>query len=159
MRERIMFGVFEFDRPSGALWRNGRFVRLQRQPARMLAALIARPGEIVDQATLQAAVWGAETTVDFDRGLNFCAAQIRATLGDSAAFPRYIETRPKRGYRSLCRCRLRRLRRPRWATGPGLRTPLLGLPTACRGLRMPRRRFRATGYGLRAPDRGRQHLP
>jgi DNA-binding winged helix-turn-helix (wHTH) protein len=55
MSDRVAFGAFEFDPISGALWRNGRPGRLQRQPARMLAALIARPGEIVDRATLQAA--------------------------------------------------------------------------------------------------------
>jgi TolB-like protein/DNA-binding winged helix-turn-helix (wHTH) protein len=96
-----MFGVFEFEPISGTLSRNGRPVRLQRQPAKMLAALVAQPGEIVERAALQAAIWGSETNVDFERGLNFCAAQIRAALRDSAASPRYIETLPRRGYRFI----------------------------------------------------------
>lgn len=101
MADRVTFGIFEFDPEAGTLLRNGRPVRLQRQPARMLAALVARPGEIVDRATLQAAIWGSETNVDFERGLNFCTAQIRSALGDSAASPRYIETIPRRGYRFI----------------------------------------------------------
>ena len=101
MDQRVTFGVFEFEPISGTLSRDGRPVRLQRQPAKMLAALVAQPGEIVERAALQAAIWGSETNVDFERGLNFCAAQIRAALRDSAASPRYIETLPRRGYRFI----------------------------------------------------------
>src|SRR5919112_2401419 len=95
----VHFGTFEFDPESGALRRNGRAVRLQRQPARMLAALVAQPGAIVTREALQQAIWGRDTHVDFDRGLNFCAAQIRTALRDSAASPRFIETVPRLGYR------------------------------------------------------------
>jgi len=122
MADRVTFGVFEFDPASGTLLRRGRSVRLQRQPARMLAALVARPGEIVDRATLQTAIWGTETNVDFERGLNFCVAQIRSALGDSAASPRYIETVPRRGYRFIAPANSLVA-----TTGSGLRTPGLGL--------------------------------
>jgi TolB-like protein/tetratricopeptide (TPR) repeat protein len=39
--------------------------------------------------------------VDFERGINFCVNQIRATLGDDAEDPRYVETLPRRGYRFI----------------------------------------------------------
>jgi TolB-like protein/DNA-binding winged helix-turn-helix (wHTH) protein len=97
----IRFGIYEFDPASGDLRREGRPVRLQPQPARMLAALLAQPGEIVTREALQEAIWGHDTHVDFERGLNFCAAQIRAALRDSASSPRFIETIPKRGYRFI----------------------------------------------------------
>jgi DNA-binding winged helix-turn-helix (wHTH) protein/TolB-like protein len=97
----IRFGLFEFDPSSGELRREGRGVRLQPQPARMLAALLARPGEIVSREVLQEAIWGRDTHVDFERGLNFCAAQIRTALRDSASSPRFIETIPRRGYRFI----------------------------------------------------------
>jgi DNA-binding winged helix-turn-helix (wHTH) protein len=141
MADRVTFGVFEFDPDSGTLSRNGRPVRLQRQPARMLAALVARAGEIVDRATLQAAISGSDTNVDFERGLNFCAAQIRSALGDSAASPRYIETCPKRGYRfiALVQSAIQR------ATDSGLRATTYWHP--------------ATAYRLWSRDGGRQHLP
>src|SRR5205814_3158978 len=47
------------------------------------------------------AIWGRDTHVDFERGLNFCAAQIRGALRDSASSPRFIETIPRRGYRFI----------------------------------------------------------
>jgi TolB-like protein/DNA-binding winged helix-turn-helix (wHTH) protein len=98
---QVSFGVYEFDPTSGDLCRDGRPVRLQPQPARMLAALLAQPGEIVTREALQEAIWGHDTHVDFERGLNFCAAQIRSALRDSASSPRFIETIPRRGYRFI----------------------------------------------------------
>ena len=130
MADRVTFGVFEFDPASGTLLRRGRSVRLQRQPARMLAALVARPGEIVDRATVQTAIWGTETNVDFERGLNFCVAQIRSALGDSAASPRYIETVPRRGYRFIAPANTVAA-----TTGSGVPTTGSGLRTAGFGLR------------------------
>ena len=67
----------------------------------MLAVLVSRPGEIVTRETLKQEVWGDGTFVDFERGLNFCIAQIRSALGDSADSPRFVETLPKRGYRFI----------------------------------------------------------
>ena len=86
---------------SGALSRDGVPVRLQPQPARVLAVLVRQAGEIVTRDTLKQEVWSDGTFVDFERGLNFCIAQIRSALGDSAESPRFIETLPKRGYRFI----------------------------------------------------------
>jgi TolB-like protein/DNA-binding winged helix-turn-helix (wHTH) protein len=63
--------------------------------------LVERPGELVSREDLRRHIWGNETFVDFERGLNFCIAQIRSALGDSADSPRYVETVPKRGYRFI----------------------------------------------------------
>jgi DNA-binding winged helix-turn-helix (wHTH) protein/TolB-like protein len=101
MRERIRFGIFDFDPDSRELRREGAPVRLQAQPAQLLAALVARAGEVVTREELRQRVWGEDTFVDFDRGLNYCIAQIRTALGDSAESPRYIRTIPKRGYQFL----------------------------------------------------------
>jgi len=92
------FGLFEFNPDTGELWREGRVVRLQAQPARLLALLIAARGEIVTRESLHDALWPDGTTVDFDRGLNFAIAQVRSALGDSAESPAFIRTVPKRGY-------------------------------------------------------------
>jgi DNA-binding winged helix-turn-helix (wHTH) protein/TolB-like protein len=97
--EGVRFGIFDFSPSTGDLWRDGVPVRLQAQPARVLAALVARPGAIVTRDTLQREIWGESTHVDFERGLNFCIAQVRGALGDSAESPRFIETVPKQGYR------------------------------------------------------------
>ena len=95
------FGIFEFDDQSGELRRNGRAVALEPQPAKALARLLTRPGDVVTREDLRDAVWGADTHVDFDRGLAYCLSQIRAALGDSAENPRFVQTLPKRGYKFI----------------------------------------------------------
>lgn len=97
----IRFGPFEFDPPTRELRREGELVRLQAQPSQVLAALLAQPGAVVSREALRLAVWGAGTHVDFESGLNFCIAQIRSVLGDSADDPVYIRTIPKRGYQFI----------------------------------------------------------
>jgi len=98
---RARFGRFEFDAAAGVLTREGVPVRLQPQPARVLAILVAHAGEVVTRDALRQEVWSDGTFVDFERGLNFCIAQIRSALGDSADSPRFIETLPRRGYRFI----------------------------------------------------------
>ena len=95
----LRFGPFELDVRSGELRRNGTTVRLQPQPFKVLVLLICRPGEVVTREEIQAEVWPAGTFVDFEQSLNFCVRQIRASLGDNANAPRYLETLPRRGYR------------------------------------------------------------
>lgn len=98
---RFRFGLFEFDPATKELRREGALVRLQSQPAQMLACLLENPGEVVSREDLRKAVWRDDTFVDFERGLNFCVAQIRAALDDSATDPRFIRTIPKRGYQFI----------------------------------------------------------
>jgi TolB-like protein/Flp pilus assembly protein TadD len=66
---------------------------------RFLALLVNSPGQLVTREAIREQVWGSETYVDFDHGLNFCIRKIREVLGESAKAPRYIETLPRRGYR------------------------------------------------------------
>lgn len=93
------FGLFEFDAAAGELRKQGRLVRIEPQPARALALLLSRPGEVISRDELRLHLWGADTHVDFDRGLAYCIGQVRTALGDSADNPRFVETLPKRGYR------------------------------------------------------------
>jgi DNA-binding winged helix-turn-helix (wHTH) protein/TolB-like protein len=86
---------------AGELRRGGMTTRLEPQPARVLALLVERAGDVVTRAELQQHVWSGDTFVDFERGLNYCIAQIRTALGDSASSPRFIETLPRRGYRFI----------------------------------------------------------
>ena len=46
-------------------------------------------------------MWGSETYVDFEHGLNFAVRQIRGVLEDDPEQPRFLETVPKRGYRFI----------------------------------------------------------
>ena len=76
-------------------------VSLERQPARVLAVLLARAGDLVSREELRESVWGRETHVDFDRGLAYCLSQIRGALGDHSDNPRFVQTFPKRGYKFI----------------------------------------------------------
>jgi DNA-binding winged helix-turn-helix (wHTH) protein/TolB-like protein len=95
------FGLFEFDVEKLELRRQGSLIRLQSQPARVLACLIQNADRVVLREELREAIWGSETFVDFERGLNFCIAQIRSALDDDSARPVYIRTLPKRGYQFI----------------------------------------------------------
>ncbi|MGA8150994.1 MAG: winged helix-turn-helix domain-containing protein [Terriglobales bacterium] len=95
------FRGFELDLGSGELRRDGTLLKLQPQPAKVLALLVSRPGEVVTRNELAEQVWGSETFVDFEHGLNFAIRQIRTALGDDADRPRFLETIPRRGYRFI----------------------------------------------------------
>jgi TolB-like protein/DNA-binding winged helix-turn-helix (wHTH) protein len=97
----LRFSVFELDLLTLELRRSGRLVRLQQQPAKVLALLARRRGELVTRDEIRCEVWAADTFVDFEQGLNFCVRQIRAALGDNAEAPRFVETLPRRGYRFI----------------------------------------------------------
>lgn len=113
--ETLHFGPFEFDPRTSELRREGQLVPLAPQPARLLEALASRAGELVTREELQKIIWGSETFVDYERGLNFCVLQVRAVLEDDARNPRYIETLPKRGYRFIGALRpVERQSRPRY---------------------------------------------
>jgi len=101
MSTQFCFGVFVFDQASRELRRDGVLVRLQAQPAQALACLLERAGDVIPREELCKAVWPDGTFVDFERGLNFCIAQVRAALNDTAVEPRYIRTIPKRGYQFI----------------------------------------------------------
>src|SRR5947199_10021317 len=95
------FGIFTFDDRTTLLTRTGRPVALEPQPARALALLVARAGELVTREELRAHIWSGDTHVDFDRGLAYCIGQLRSALGDTADNPRFVQTLPRRGFRFI----------------------------------------------------------
>ncbi len=95
----IRFAEFELDEQTFELRKNGASVRIQQQPARVLAFLMKHRGTLVTREQIRLAIWGDDTFVDFEQGLNFCIRQIRLALADQAENPRYIETLPRLGYR------------------------------------------------------------
>jgi len=97
----VRFDVFEIDLQAGALRKEGRKVKVQEQPFRVLSLLLQRPGQVVTRDELREQLWPADTFVDFDHGLNSAVARLREALGDSADKPRFIETIAKRGYRFI----------------------------------------------------------
>jgi eukaryotic-like serine/threonine-protein kinase len=95
------FGPFEVNAASGELLKNGRRIKLQEQPYRILIALLENPGEVVTREELRSRLWPDDTFVDFDGSLRVAVRKLREVLSDDADDPRYIETVPKRGYRFL----------------------------------------------------------
>src|SRR5829696_132822 len=95
------FGTFVFDDRTGLLTRGERPVALEPQPARALALLLARAGDVVGRDELRAHLWSGDTHVDFDRGMAYCIRELRAALGDSAENPRFVQTLPRRGFRFI----------------------------------------------------------
>lgn len=98
---RLRFGVFEADLAAWELRRSGVRVRLQTQPFKVLAALLARPGAVVTREELQHQLWSSGTNVDFDHSLGIAVNKLREALGDAADNPRFIETLARRGYRFI----------------------------------------------------------
>lgn len=95
----VRFGVFQLDQQAGQLLKNGRVVRLKPQPFKLLQLLVTRAGEVVSREDIRDALWGADTYVDFEQGVNSAIKQVREALNEDADRPLYIETVPKRGYR------------------------------------------------------------
>jgi DNA-binding winged helix-turn-helix (wHTH) protein len=98
-RTPIRFGVFQLDEQAGQLLKNGRIVRLKPQPFKLLLLLVSRAGEVVTRDEIRETLWGNETFVDFEQGVNSAVKQVRDALGEDADRPLYLETIPKRGYR------------------------------------------------------------
>lgn len=99
--ENLCFGEFELEVGPDDLRRNGRRVKLQPQPARLLSLLARRAGALVTRDEIRRELWPEGTFVDFDQSVNFAIRQIREVLNDAADRPIYIETVPKRGYRFI----------------------------------------------------------
>jgi len=95
------FGPFEVHAASGEVLKQGKRVKLQEQPFRLLLVLLENPGQVVTRAEIQSRIWDASTFVDFDSSLRVAVRKLREALGDDAENPQYIETIPKRGYRFL----------------------------------------------------------
>jgi DNA-binding winged helix-turn-helix (wHTH) protein/TolB-like protein len=123
---KFRFADFEFDPSSGELTRQGSAIPLQPQPARILAALIQRPGQVLSRRELQSEVWDESTHIDSQQGLNWCIRRLREALDDSPTDSKFIQTLPKRGYRFVAQvqeCSTERLQEARrnwriaWRTG------------------------------------------
>jgi DNA-binding winged helix-turn-helix (wHTH) protein len=97
----VRFGSFELDEEAGQLRRDGSPVRLPPQPFRLLVLLVSRSGDLVTREEIRQQLWGTDTYVDFDQGVNFCIKQVRTVLHDDADRPLYVETVPRRGYRFI----------------------------------------------------------
>jgi Tol biopolymer transport system component/DNA-binding winged helix-turn-helix (wHTH) protein len=97
---KVTFGLFEFDAASLQLRKEGRDLKLQALPLRLLGTLLESPGEVVSHDHLRRELWG-NTVVNYDDGLHTAVRKLRDALGDSASSPRFVATIPGRGYRFI----------------------------------------------------------
>ncbi|MCU1308098.1 MAG: Adenylate cyclase [Acidobacteriaceae bacterium] len=95
------FGLFEVDLLASELRKQGRKIKLQEQPCRVLAILLERHGEVVTRDDLRKKLWTENTFVDFDHSLNTAIMRLREALGESSENPLFIETLPRVGYRFI----------------------------------------------------------
>jgi serine/threonine protein kinase/tetratricopeptide (TPR) repeat protein len=103
---RVRLGSFELDLLSGELRSPASDgaadkVVLREQTFQVLRMLVEQQGKIVTRSEIQKRLWPNDTIVDFDHSINVAIGELRRSLGDSAASPRYIETLARRGYRLL----------------------------------------------------------
>ena len=94
----VRFGAFEVNFVSRELRKHGMRIRLEEKPFQILEMLIENAGQIVKRQTLCERLW-PDTYVGFDHSLNTAVNKLRSVLRDSAQSPRFIETRPRLGYR------------------------------------------------------------
>jgi serine/threonine protein kinase len=108
----VRFGPFQLDLKAGELHlEDGRNVRLQEQPFRVLKMLLEQPGEVVTREEIRRTLWPNDTIVEFDRSINAAIKKLRLALEDSAEEPHYIETVARRGYRLMVPVELPKLQR------------------------------------------------
>jgi DNA-binding winged helix-turn-helix (wHTH) protein len=97
----LRFESFELDLRTRELRKNGRLIKMQDLPVRLLTLLASRHGELVTREEIEKALWREDEFVDFDHGINTAMRKIRDALGEQAEQPRFIETLPRKGYRFL----------------------------------------------------------
>ncbi len=95
----LIFSPFRLDLGSERLWRGEREIPLRPKSFAVLRYLAERPGRLVSGAELLRGVWGGVSVSETMPRL--CIREIRVALGDDARRPRYLETRPRRGYRLI----------------------------------------------------------
>src|SRR5664280_80930 len=95
------FGAFELNEATGELRKQGIRIKLHSQPFQVLVMLLERPSELVTREEMRQRLWGEDTFVDFDHGLNTAVNKLREALGDLASQPRHVETVSGKGYRFI----------------------------------------------------------
>jgi len=98
---RLRFESFELDLGTGELHKNGRRIRLQEQPSRLLSLLASRRGELVTRIEIQQTLWEEGRFVEFDHAVNTAIKKVREALEDDSDDPKIIETLPRKGYRFI----------------------------------------------------------
>src|SRR5882762_2976749 len=97
----LRFGVFQVNLAARELRKHGVRIRLPGQPFCILSILLQKPGEVITREEIQRKLWSSDTFVDFEHSMNSAIKKLRAALGDSPEYSRYVETVPRVGYRFI----------------------------------------------------------
>src|SRR5262245_40349290 len=97
--EQFVFGAFRLDPAAKQLWRGSGLVPLRPKLFAALHYLVEHSGRLITREELLRAVW-SRTHVD-ETLLRGTMRDLRASLGDNAESPTFIETVPHQGYRFL----------------------------------------------------------
>jgi TolB-like protein/DNA-binding winged helix-turn-helix (wHTH) protein/Tfp pilus assembly protein PilF len=99
--DRFRFRDFELDVAAYELRRQGRPVKLERQPMDLLVLLVERRRQLVPRSEIIDRLWGKDVFVDVETGVNTAISKIRQALRDSSDAPAFVETVPGKGYRFI----------------------------------------------------------
>jgi TolB-like protein/DNA-binding winged helix-turn-helix (wHTH) protein/tetratricopeptide (TPR) repeat protein len=99
--QTLRFRDFELDLGAYELRRQGRTVRLERQPMELLILLVERRRLLVTRRDIIDRLWGNDVFVDVETGVNTVVFKVRQALRDSPDAPVYVETVPGKGYRFI----------------------------------------------------------
>jgi TolB-like protein/DNA-binding winged helix-turn-helix (wHTH) protein len=100
-RETFHFRDFELDVAAYELRRQGRPVKLGRQPMDLLILLVESRGQLVSRSDIVERLWGKDVFVDVETGVNTAISKVRQALRDSTDTPAFVETVPGKGYRFI----------------------------------------------------------
>jgi DNA-binding winged helix-turn-helix (wHTH) protein len=99
--DTFRFRDFELDVGAYELRRNGRRVRIERQPMDLLLLLVERRRQLVLRCEIIDRLWGKDVFIDVDSGVNTAIRKVRQALRDSPAGPTFVETVSGKGYRFI----------------------------------------------------------
>jgi DNA-binding winged helix-turn-helix (wHTH) protein/Tol biopolymer transport system component len=97
----IQFEDVEIDLGQFEVRRQGRRIRLEKQPFDLLVLLLKSPGDLVTRKRIAESLWRPNVFVETDRSINNAIRKIRLALRDDPEHPRFIETVAGRGYRFI----------------------------------------------------------
>jgi len=98
----IQFGEFVLDCNRFELLRDGLAVKLEKIPLELLILLARKQGHLVTRETIIEHLWGKDTFLDTEHGINTAVRKIRQALRDDSDRPRFLQTVTGKGYRFVC---------------------------------------------------------
>ena len=93
------FGEFVLDCDRFELLRDGRPVKLEKIPMELLILLALKEGHLVSREAIIDHLWGKDTFLDTEHGINTAVRKIRLALRDDPDRPRFVQTVTGKGYR------------------------------------------------------------